>query len=120
MKVYIYDKCSTCRDAVQFLEQRKIQFKTIPIRETPPSLAELKQMLNLYQGNIRKLFNTSGLEYKALGLKDKLPAMDEPEALKLLASNGKLVKRPFVLLDNKNGLVGFKREEWGELFPAGG
>ncbi|RYD17649.1 MAG: arsenate reductase family protein, partial [Verrucomicrobiaceae bacterium] len=81
------------------------------IRETPPSVAELKTVLAATGGDIRKLFNTSGVDYRELGMKDKLPAMSEAEALKLLATNGNLVKRPFALGDGK-ALVGFKESDW--------
>jgi arsenate reductase len=109
--VYTYAKCSTCRDAVNWLEGHGVAFQERPIYVTPPTIGELKRMLAEYDGEIRRLFNTSGLEYKALDLKSKLPGMSEKEALELLASNGRLVKRPFLLGDNL-GLVGFKSDEW--------
>lgn len=113
--VYVYSGCSTCRDALKWLNAQKIAFTEKPIRETPPSLAELKQMLALQNGNLRRLFNTSGLEYRAMKLSEKLPAMSESEALTLLAGNGKLVKRPFVLND-KFGLLGFDEKAWSAAF----
>lgn len=109
MKVYTYAKCSTCRKAVKFLQDHSIKFEEVPIRETPPSLAELKLMLE--SRGMKALFNTSGLDYKALGLSDKLPKMSETEALGLLAKNGNLVKRPFVIGKDVR-LTGFKEEEW--------
>jgi arsenate reductase (glutaredoxin) len=111
LKAYTYAKCGTCRKAVKFLRERGIDFVEIPIRETPPSLAELKEMLAAYGGNIRKIFNTSGQDYKALGLSAKLPALSEAEALKLLASNGNLVKRPFVI-SGATRMVGFDESGW--------
>ncbi|MEO6053038.1 MAG: Spx/MgsR family RNA polymerase-binding regulatory protein [Chthoniobacterales bacterium] len=111
LKVYTYAKCSTCRKAVKFLQSRKIAFRELPIRETPPALQELKVMLGAYDGQLRKLFNTSGNDYKALGLSVKLAEMKESEALKLLAGNGNLVKRPFVIGDKAN-LVGFDEDVW--------
>ena len=111
LKVYTYAKCSTCRKAVKFLSEHRIEFKELPIRETPPSLAELKQVLKSKEGNVRALFNTSGLDYKALGLSAKLPGMSEAEALGLLAGNGNLVKRPFVV-GKDVWLVGFDEEAW--------
>ena len=114
LKVYEYKGCGTCRKALQFLKENGVEFTAIPIREQPPTSAELKQMLKLYGGEIRKLFNTSGLDYKALNMKDRLPALSNDEAIKLLSSNGNLVKRPFILTA-KGGLVGFKEEEWREL-----
>lgn len=115
LKVYSYDGCDTCRKAFKFLSERKIAHEVIPIREQPPTLAELKAMLERYDGNVRKLFNTSGLDYKSLNIKDKLPGMSTEEALKLLASNGRLVKRPFVV-GSQIGIVGFDAEAWSNLF----
>jgi arsenate reductase (glutaredoxin) len=112
--LYAYSGCSTCRDAVKWLRSHKIDFIEKPIYESPPSVPELKQMLKFQNGELRKLFNTSGLEYRALDLKAKLPKMTESQALELLSSNGKLVKRPFVL-GKKAGLVGFKPDEWEAL-----
>ncbi|MBL9171156.1 MAG: arsenate reductase family protein [Verrucomicrobiales bacterium] len=114
LKVYTYEGCDTCRKALKFLNERKIAHEVIPIREQPPTLAELKAMLERYDGNLRKLFNTSGLDYKALNIKDTLPGMSPTEALKLLASNGRLVKRPFVVGANV-GMVGFDAEVWHKV-----
>lgn len=116
LKVYTYAKCSTCRNAVKFLRTHKIEFQEVPIRETPPSLAELKQVLASKGGNVRALFNTSGLDYKALGLSGKLPQMTEADALHLLEENGNLVKRPFVV-GEKVRLVGFNEDEWKTALP---
>lgn len=113
LKVYAYQGCSTCRDAVKWLKAHDIAHQEIAIRETPPTVTELRQMLAAKAGNLRALFNTSGEDYRAMGLKDKLPSMSEDEALTLLASNGRLVKRPFAL-DQAGAvtLVGFKEPEW--------
>lgn len=111
LKIYEYKGCGACRKALKYLDGKKIAYEKIPIREKPPSLSELKAMLEHVGGNLRKLFNTSGGDYKELGLKDKLPKMSTDEALKLLASNGNLVKRPFVI-SQKSGWVGFDEEEW--------
>jgi arsenate reductase (glutaredoxin) len=111
--VYTLAQCSTCRDATKWLRTHGIKFVEKPIRETPPSVAELRAMLAFQRGELRRLFNSSGLEYRALGLKDKLPQMSESDALALLASNGSLVKRPF-LLGTKVGLVGFTATVWKE------
>ncbi len=100
---------------MKFLEAKGVEFQEVPIREQPPTKAELKRMLEIYGGDLRKLFNTSGLDYKALNMKDKLPKLSVDEALALLSQNGNLVKRPFALTD-KTGLVGFKPEEWDKLF----
>ena len=114
MKVYTYSKCSTCRKAVKWLNEKGIEFDEIPIREKPPTKAELNVMLKAYDGELRRLFNTSGQDYRALGLKDKLPGMSESEAITLLAGNGNLIKRPFFLGEGV-GLVGFKEADWEEV-----
>lgn len=113
-RVYEYEKCSTCRQALKFLDARKIGYQRVPIVDQPPTMAELKAMLG-YTGDLRKLFNTSGVVYRELGVGEKLKTMSEAEALKLLASNGRLVKRPFVLLKGR-GLLGFKEDEWKAAF----
>jgi arsenate reductase len=113
LKVYTYAKCDTCRKAVKFLRANGIDFEEIPIRETPPTRAELERMLKAQGGEIRRLFNTSGRDYKALGLAAKLPGMSAEEALALLAANGNLVKRPFVCGDGVN-LAGFKESDWSQ------
>lgn len=111
IRVYVYAKCSTCRAALKFLARQKLQATILPIREQPPTKAELKRMLAAVGGNLRKLFNTSGADYKQMNLKDRLPAMTETEAFELLTSNGNLVKRPF-LLTKTDGTVGFDEAEW--------
>ncbi|PTY08049.1 ArsC family transcriptional regulator [Opitutaceae bacterium EW11] len=115
--VFTYSGCSTCRDAVTWLRKHDLAFEEKPIRETPPSVAELKRMLSFQGGELRRLFNTSGLEYKALDLKTKLPGLSEGEALHLLSTNGRLVKRPF-LLGGAVGLVGFKPDVWKSALAA--
>jgi arsenate reductase (glutaredoxin) len=111
--VYTYAKCSTCRDATKWLRERQINFEERAIRETPPTVAELKAMLRHLDGQLRRLFNTSGIEYRAQNLAAKLPTMSEAEALELLSQDGRVVKRPFVLGPNV-GLVGFHPEKWAE------
>ncbi|MCS1410755.1 MAG: Regulatory protein Spx [Verrucomicrobia subdivision 3 bacterium] len=113
LKVYIYDKCSTCRKALKLLKQHKVAFTKIPIRETPPSKAEIKRMLTIQDGNLRNLFNTSGMDYRQLGIKDQLAIMADRTAIELLASNGNLIKRPFAI-SKSSGMVGFKEAEWKE------
>lgn len=100
---------------MKFLTAKGVEFQEVPIREQPPTKTELKRMLEIYGGELRKLFNTSGMDYKALNMKDKLPTLSVEEALTLLSGNGNLVKRPFALTD-KAGLVGFKEEEWEGAF----
>jgi arsenate reductase len=112
--LYVYAKCSTCREALQWLASHHITVQVKAIRETPPSVAELKAALDFMGGDIRKLFNTSGLDYRALGLKDRLATMSEEESLQLLSQNGNLIKRPFLIGDGR-ALAGFKPEVWRQL-----
>lgn len=109
-KVYEYSGCSTCKKALKFLDSKKVAYEKVDITSVPPSPTELKTMLG-HVGELRKLFNTSGLVYKEMKLSEKLPSMSEKEALALLAKNGRLVKRPFVLGDGF-GMIGFKEDEW--------
>jgi len=118
LRLYEYQGCDTCRRAKKFLEARSLAFDAIPIREQPPTKAELKRMLAIYEGDLRRLFNTSGGDYKAMKLTERLPKLTVDEALALLAANGNLVKRPFLLTD-KSGLVGFKEAEWEKLLGNG-
>jgi arsenate reductase len=113
LKFYAYKNCDTCRKAKKYLDGKGVGYELIPIREQPPTKAELKTMLASQDGNVRKLFNTSGGDYKALNLKEKLPNMTKTEAIDLLSENGNLIKRPFVIVGDR-GLVGFKEKEWGE------
>ncbi len=112
LTVYTYAHCDSCRRAVKWLRGRGLKFVEKPIRETPPSVAELKRMLAAQGGELRKLFNTSGLDYRAQGLGEKLPTMTEAAALALLAGNGNLVKRPFLSGVAGMELVGFNEEVW--------
>lgn len=114
LKAYTYAGCGTCKKAVRFLRDRGVAFEEIPIREHPPTETELKGALQAFNGEIRRLFNTSGRDYKEMELSKKLPALSESAALALLAGNGNLVKRPFVVTDS-GYLVGFKESEWENL-----
>ena len=118
MKIYEYKKCSTCVKAVQFLEKKGVAFERVEIVEQPPTVAELKQMLAYLVadgGSLKNLFNTSGQQYRELGVAEKFKdGMTEAEALKLLSQNGKLIKRPF-LLTGKTGTVGFKEDLWKKI-----
>jgi len=111
LTVYGYQNCSTCRDALRWLTDHGIAHRVKAIRETPPAPAELRAMLAAHGGDLRKLFNTSGLDYRALDLKDRLPTLTEAAAFDLLTGNGNLVKRPFVI-GKDMALVGFKPEVW--------
>ncbi|TGN19884.1 Spx/MgsR family RNA polymerase-binding regulatory protein [Leptospira idonii] len=110
LKVYEYSGCGTCKKALGFLKKNKIPFDSLPIRETPPSLAELKKAKQTI-GDIKKLFNVSGKDYREGNWKEKLGTISEEEALKALSKNGNLIKRPFVISDQLV-LVGFKEEDW--------
>lgn len=111
LKIYTYKGCSTCKKAVKFLKDADIAFTEVPIREQPPTVDELKSMLAAYDGNLRKLFNTSGGDYREMGLGAKIDTLSEKEALGLLHGNGNLVKRPFALAPGLH-LVGFDETAW--------
>ncbi|MGL1902191.1 MAG: Spx/MgsR family RNA polymerase-binding regulatory protein [Fibrobacterales bacterium] len=115
IKAYTYNKCGTCRKAVKFAEANGLEVTEVPIREKAPTKKELKQMLKIYEGEIKKLFNTSGVVYKAENWKDKIKDITVAEAIDALAADGNLVKRPFVISGDK-GSVGFKEEIWQELY----
>ena len=109
-----YPKCSTCQKARAFLDGAGIEYASRDIKADSPTYDELKSWFAMGGFPIKRLFNTSGQLYKSLSLKDKLPMMSEDECLKLLASDGMLVKRP-LLVDSRHVLVGFKKDEWASL-----
>ena len=113
MLVLVYRKCSTCQKALKWLEEKGIEFEERPIVEENPTYEELNEWYAKSGLALKKFFNTSGLLYKELGLKDKLATMSEEEQLKLLATNGMLVKLPLVVGDDFV-LTGFKEKEWTE------
>lgn len=106
-----YPKCSTCKNALKWLEENKITFNNRHIVEQNPTKEELKEWLDKSGLPLKRFFNTSGLKYRELQLKDKLPSMSEEEQLELLSTDGMLVKRPLVVGDNFV-LTGFKLAEW--------
>ena len=108
-----YPKCSTCRKAQKWLNAHRIEYTDRHIAEDNPTYEELKEWSSRSGLPIKKFFNTSGLLYRELQLKDRLPAMSEEEQLRLLATNGMLVKRPLVV-DGERVLIGFKEAEWME------
>ena len=108
-----YPKCSTCQKAKKWLDSHGISYTDRNIVEDNPSFDELKQWHEKSGMPLKKLFNTSGMLYKEMQLKDKLPEMSKEEQIKLLASNGMLVKRPLVV-DGAVSLAGFKEAEWEE------
>ncbi len=113
--VYQYPPCSTCRKAVKWLEAQGHQLDLRNIKENPPGPAELTEMVDLSGLELKKFFNTSGEVYKELGLKDKLASMAREEQIKLLVSNGMLIKRPLVT-DGKSVTVGFKEEAYEQAW----
>lgn len=108
-----YPKCSTCKKAKNWLESNGVEFEDRHIVENNPTAEELKAWYEKSDLPIKKFFNTSGLKYKELGLKDKLPNMTEEEQLNLLGTDGMLVKRPLVIGDDFV-LIGFKEPQWAE------
>ncbi len=113
MEFICYPKCSTCQKAKKWLDENKIAYTERHIVETNPSAEELKIWYERSGLPLKKFFNTSGMLYKEMKLKDKLPEMSEEEQIKLLATNGMLVKRPLAV-DEDKVLVGFKEAEWKE------
>lgn len=116
LTLYAHPKCSTCEAAREWLTKQGVGFVEKDIRNTPPSLAELKIMLNASQGKLSRISNTSGIEYRAQGLAAKLPGLSEDDALRLIGSNGMFVKRPF-LIGAGVALAGFKEPVWGQTLP---
>ena len=108
-----YPKCSTCQKAKKWLDQNRLQYTDRHIVEDNPSYEELKEWYEKSGLPLKKFFNTSGMLYKEMKLKDKLPEMSEDEQLKLLATNGMLVKRPLIV-NGETVLTGFKEAEWAD------
>ena len=108
-----YPKCSTCKKAKKWLEDKGIVFEDRHIVEKNPTAEELREWIKKSGLDIKRFFNTSGMKYRDLGLKDKLAQMTEEEQLKLLATDGMLVKRPLVVTEDMV-LTGFKEAEWKE------
>ena len=106
-----YPKCSTCKKAKKWLEENGVEFIDRNIVNESPSVVELKEWIKISGKEMKKWFNTSGLKYKEMNLKEKLVDMTDDEKIKLLASDGMLVKRP-ILITSKGVCVGFKEDEW--------
>ena len=115
LKFYEYSGCSTCKKAQKFLDAKHIIYKKIAIRDAPPTRTELKKMLSFNEGDTKKLFNVSGQDYRRLNIKDKIKTINATEAIDLLANNGNLIKRPFII-DDTWGAVGFKEDIWQQHF----
>ncbi|MBC8283575.1 MAG: Spx/MgsR family RNA polymerase-binding regulatory protein [Nitrospinae bacterium] len=113
MKVYSYNKCGTCRNAIKDLEAKKLKFEVIDITENPPSKKILKSAVKAK--GLQKVFNTSGVQYRELKIKDKIKSMTEAEAIDLLASNGRLIKRP-IAVDKDKITVGFNADEYKQVW----
>lgn len=114
-KIFIeYPKCSTCKKAKKWLKENNIEFVERNIVTETPTTEELIQWIEKSGQDIKKWFNTSGLKYKELNLKDKLPTMTNEEKIKLLTSDGMLIKRP-ILVSEKEILIGFKEEMWKSI-----
>ena len=109
-----YPRCSTCQKAKKWLDDNGVVYEARHIKENNPTYEELKIWYEKSGLPLKKFFNTSGIQYRALELKDKLPAMTEEEQLRLLASDGMLVKRPLVVTE-KSVLTGFKEKDWENL-----
>ena len=109
-----YPKCSTCKKAKKWLEENNVEFIDRNIVEKTPTVKELTEWIKESKQDIKKWFNTSGLKYKELNLKEKLLTMSDKEKIELLASDGMLIKRPILVSDDKV-LVGFKEAEYKEI-----
>ena len=115
MEFINYNKCSTCKRAKEYLDKNNISYIDRQIKENNPTFNEIKKWIDKYNINIRKLFNTSGILYREMNLKEKLNNMNEDEMISVLASDGMLVKRPILVSDDKI-LIGFKEKEWNDYF----
>ena len=113
MKFICYPKCTTCKKAQKWLDDNSLSYELRDIKEQNPTFEELSDWYKKSGLPLKKFFNTSGLLYKSMQLKDKLPEMSEDEQLRLLATDGMLVKRP-IAVDGSTVLVGFKESEWAE------
>lgn len=114
MLIVCYPKCSTCKKALKWLADNDLSFDERNIKEERPSSDELKKWISLSGLPVRKFFNTSGLLYREMQLKEKLSGMSDEEMISLLSSDGMLVKRP-ILINEETVLVGFKEDSWKEM-----
>jgi len=109
-----YPSCTTCKKAQAWLEARGLPYHARHIKDENPTYEELKRWYEISGLPLKRFINTSGLQYKALGLKDKLPTMTEDEQLHLLSTDGMLVKRPIIVTDDDVVLTGFKEDQWAD------
>ena len=114
VKFKCYPKCSTCKKAQKWLDENGFEYEIRDIKENNPTYQELKEWQKISGLPLKKFFNTSGMLYRSMNLKDKLPTLSEDEQLKILASDGMLVKRP-ILICGETVLTGFKESEWANL-----
>ena len=112
--ILCYEKCTTCKKALKWMDEKGLAYEVRPIKEEHPSAEELRVWHERSGLPLKRFFNTSGMLYRSLGLKDKLPTMSEEEMLRLLAADGMLVKRP-IAADGDTVLVGFKETDWEKL-----
>ncbi len=117
LKFICYPKCTTCQKAKNWLDDNKIEYELRDIKQENPTLEELTEWYNKSGLPLKKFFNTSGLLYKSMDLKNKLPDMTEDEMLQLLSTDGMLVKRPILVGDNFV-LISFKESEWNEKLTS--
>lgn len=113
--IYEYSKCGTCRNAVKTLKQQGHDVTQVAIFDNPPTADELKVLVSKSGLELKKFFNTSGEVYKEMNLKDKLPTMTDDEKYDLLASNGRLIKRP-IATDGNTVTVGFKADQYEQVW----
>ena len=111
LRIYTLSNCDSCRAATKWLRARGLEFQERAIRESPPTPTELRAMLAAYDGEVRRLFNTSGRDYRDQQLGEKMPSLSAAAAIDILTSNGNLVKRPFLIGDGV-ALVGFNEDTW--------
>ena len=109
-----YPPCTTCKKAAAWLDAQGLPYTPRHIKEANPTYEELKHWYEISGLPLKRFFNTSGLQYKALGLKDRLPTMTEEEQLHLLSTDGMLVKRPLIVTDDEVVLTGFKEDQWAD------
>ncbi len=113
LKIYCYEKCSTCKKALKWLDDHGIKYESISIKADNPDVETLKKMHRISGEPLRKFFNTSGMLYRELKLKDRLPTMNDDEMYQILSTDGMLVKRPLLTAENFV-LLGFKESVWQE------
>ncbi len=114
LKIYSYSKCGTCRKALKWLEEQKIEYQLIDIIESPPSKEIILKAVEKL-GGVKPLLNTSGKSYRAIGA-SSIKKLSQNNIIQLLISDPKLLKRPFLINNEGNILVGFKQKDWEEIF----